>query len=326
MNRVVAIRTRSPWVDVHAHPGRCFLAGLGGDTCEDALAAAATAGMAAVSVATVADLAVLRIAPDGSIDVARDFAPGEASQDHQRQLDAIVRLTASTGLPVARTAADVEQAHAQGSTALLLTCEGADFAEDDLGRLELAHAAGVRSVTLVHYRPNGFGDVQTAPAVHHGLPSAGVEAVAEMNRLGILIDLAHATHETTLGVLEASSQPVMISHTHLAHRADSHPRLVTPDHARAVAEVGGLIGAWPAGITSTTFEDFVEEIVRLVDAVGLDHVAIGTDMDANYRPVLTGYDQFVELESALDARGLTAAEADAVLGGNALALLRTVCG
>jgi hypothetical protein len=71
-----------------------------------------------------------------------------------------------------------------------------------------------------------------------------------------------------------------------------------------VAEAGGLVGAWPCGITSRSLADFGTEIIRLAEAAGPDHVAIGTDLDGNYRPVLTRYDQLDDLTGLLAARGL----------------------
>jgi membrane dipeptidase len=150
--------------------------------------------------------------------------------------------------------------------------------------------------------------------------------VAECNRLGMIIDCAHATFETTAGVLEASADPVMISHSHLNHAERHHPRLLSPEHARAVASAGGLIGAWPSGVTSTSLDDFADEIVRLVDLVGIDHVAIGTDMDANYRPVLTSYADFGVIQDLMAARGLNAGEIGKILGANALGLFAAVVG
>ena len=111
-----------------------------------------------------------------------------------------------------------------------------------------------------------------------------------------------------------------------ADRCASLARLLSPAHARAVAHAGGLIGAWPSGVTSTTLADFADEIARLADLVGPGHVAVGTDMDANYRPVLTSYADFAALPGLLASRGLSDAETDQILGTNALALLRTVAG
>lgn len=325
-----------PWVDVHAHPGRCFLGGLGpedrlanvlgGDGSDAAVEAILEAGMAAVSFATVADLRVIGARADGGLHAVREFRPGEALADHRRQLDALQALVDRHDLPIVRVADDVLAAHDAGRTALFVTCEGADFVEGRLDRVAEAHAAGVRSITLVHYRQNDYGDLQTEPPRHGGLSAAGRELVQEMNRLRLLIDVAHATYETTLRVLEESSQPVMISHTHLNGGRRENARLVSREHAKAVAAGGGLVGAWPAGVCSETFDEFIDEIARLVELIGVDHVGIGTDMDANYKPVLTGYSEFVAIGAGLAARGFTSAKIDRILGANAVDLIRAVCG
>jgi membrane dipeptidase len=282
--------------------------------------------MAAVPYATIADYAVLGWQGPGRLGATREFTQGEALADHDRQLDAAHEVATRSGLTIMDNAADIDHAHETGRPCLLLTSEGADFAETDLGLVERAHAAGVRSITVVHYRQNAFGDMQTAPPRHGGLSAVGRELVWEMNRLGLLIDVAHASLDTTLAVLEESTRPVMLSHSHLGGGRREHPRLLSPEHATAVADAGGVIGAWPSGFSSDTFDDFLGEVIRLVETVGVDHVGIGTDMDANYRPVLTSYQQFAGIDGGLRDRGLTDIEVDQVLGGNALRLLRTVCG
>ena len=299
---------------------------MGGQDVAAALSAARAAGMAAVTLSTVADLRVL--APDSvkGLRAAREFAPGEAYADHRRQLAGIGELLARLGTPVAVTAENIHDAWSGGQTAVLVGCEGGDFLEGRLEALAEARALGASSLTLVHYRVNGLGDVQTEEPVHGGLTAFGREVVAECNRLGMIIDCAHATFETTVGVLESSRQPVMVSHSHLDHLGRHHPRLLSPAHARAVADAGGLIGAWPSGVTSTSLADFADEIARLADLVGPGHVAVGTDMDANYRPVLTSYADFAALPRLLADRGFSDADTDQILGTNALALLRTAAG
>jgi membrane dipeptidase len=179
-------------------------------------------------------------------------------------------------------------------------------------------------LTLVHYRVSDIGDVQTAAPVHDGLSRFGRDVVAECNRLGIVIDCAHASFATTMAVLAASSQPVIISHGQLGHADGGHPRLMSAQHAAAVAEVGGLVGAWPCGITSRSLADFGTEILRLAEAAGPNHLAIGTDLDGNYRPVLTSYDQLDDLVGLLRDRGLPPDCVHQILGGNALDLLNSV--
>lgn len=163
--------------------------------------------------------------------------------------------------------------------------------------------------------------MQTEPPVHGGLSRFGRAVVAECNRLGIVVDCAHASYATTMAVLEASSHPVIISHGQLGHGGAAHPRLLTPAHVAAVAAAGGLIGAWPAGLTSQSLADFAAEIIRLTDAAGPDRVAIGTDLDGNYKPVLTSYWQLPGLAGLLRDRGLAADHIRQILGGNAADLL-----
>lgn len=336
MSDTAVRRGHGPWVDVHAHPGRCFLAALepdeellgvlGSDACDQVVADFVPAGMAAVAFATVADLRVLGARAGGGLCAVRDFRPGEVLADHCRQLAGIKGVAAAHGLSIVETATDITAAHEAGTTSVLVTCEGADFVEDDLDRVVHSHAAGVRSITVVHYRQNPFGDLQTEPPLHGGLSPAGRNLVKAMNEAGMIVDLAHATYATTMNALEVSQHPVMISHTHLGGGHRTNPRLISHAHAAAVAAAGGLIGAWPSGVSSETFDDFVDEIARLVEAIGVDHVGIGTDMDANYRPVVTEYGQFAAIDRALAGRGFTEAEADKILGGNAVALVKTVCG
>ncbi len=322
-----------PWIDLHAHPGRCFLAGytdespmvrqLGSATPVDSIVDAAGAGVCCVSVSTVADLAVLRNV-DGGLAAVRDFAPGEARADHDQQLAGLTAMFDRVRL--VRSAGDMELAHADGQGSAFISCEGADFLDGDVVGLVDAHTVGARMVTLVHYRLNELGDIQTAAPRHGGLTPFGREVVAEMNRLGMIVDLAHATFDTTVGALEVSSDPIVISHSHLAGPGAEHPRLLTNEHAQAVADAGGLVGAWPAGVKAKTLDDYVDEICRLVELIGVEHVAIGSDLDANDKPVLTEYRQFGDVAERLTARGFEPSEIDDVLGGNVLRLFAQVCG
>ena len=321
--------------DLHAHPGRCFLQGLpegdaqlrvlGAANLDAALADLRASGMGLVSFSTVSDLRVLGLRGEG-IGATRGFETGEAWADHTRQLAGLGAISQREGVRRVLDSGDLENAQRAGELGLLAACEGGDFLEGRLERLEQAHGDGVRSITLVHYRVNELGDIQTESPVHGGLTAFGAEVVREMNRLHMLIDLAHATWDVTRDVLDRSSQPVMISHSHLASGPDSHPRLLSREHALAISRADGLVGAWPSGVRCKTFDDFLDEILRLVDLLGIASVAIGTDMDGNYKPVVTRYDQYPDLATGLRERGLGADEVDGLLGGNFQRLLRAVVG
>jgi hypothetical protein len=136
---------------MHAHPGRCFLAGLddgdplvgmlGAAEVAVALVAAEAAGLTAVTLSTVADLRVLAPDPVRGLRAARQFQPGEAYADHRRQLDEISRVVAASGAQVAVTAADIVSAQADGRTAVPISGEGGDFLEGQTARL--AEARGL---------------------------------------------------------------------------------------------------------------------------------------------------------------------------------------
>jgi membrane dipeptidase len=301
-----------------------MVAALGPAAVAGAVRAAAAAGVTALTLATVSDLALLRPDPVTGLRAHRDFGPGEAYADHRRQLEAIRRAVATAGVEVAASAADVDRAARGGRTVVLLGCEGGDFLDGDLRRLGEARTVGVTVLTLVHYRVNQIGDVQTEPPVHGGLSRFGLDVVAECNRLGIVVDCAHASYAATMAVLEASGQPVIISHGQLGHPGSTHPRLLTTEHVAAVASAGGLIGAWPTGLTSRSLADFGTEVIRLTEVAGPGHVAIGTDLDGNYRPVLTSYHQLADLAGILRDRGLPAARVLQILGGNAMDLLNRI--
>lgn len=334
-----ATRTRGPhgpWIDIHAHPGACFAAErpagssphldgiVGANRAVAAIGDIRASELTVSSFATVADLAVIGFVSGGGLGAVREFDPGEALADHDRQLRRIGALAEGGLIELVSGTADVERLHVSGGIGMLLTCEGGDFVEGDLARLGRAHAAGARSVTLVHYRQSDVGDVQTSEPRHGGLSIVGREIVAEMNALGMIIDLAHASMATTADAVEASMHPIVISHSHLASPGNDHPRLLTADHARIVADGGGLVGAWPSGVVCQTLGDYADEVCRLVDLLGVGHVAIGSDMDANYKPVLDAYPQFGELADLLSARGLDPAEVDAILGGNYLRVMHAV--
>jgi reactive intermediate/imine deaminase len=143
-----------------------------------------------------------------------------------------------------------------------------------------------------------------------------------MNAAGILIDLAHASLAATRAAVEVSTRPMMISHSNLRKSGLEHPRLITLEHARLVTDAGGVIGCVPAGWGQAAFADYIDTILRMVDALGSTHVAIGTDMDYTYSPVMTGYADWPRIPAALLSRGMHAAEVARVVGGNALRLLR----
>ncbi len=324
----VAFLKRHATVDTHSHPGRFFLKQLVdqtpttrafGEAFEDQAIADLSAGnVSAALFCAVADMRLLEMTPAQGLRAARDWTPGEAYADYRRQTAELKALLSNQALIPGLAPADIDAAHRRHKTGAIFAVEGGDFIEERLERVHEAFRDGVRAVTLVHYHINQIGDIQTEAPVHNGLTALGKSIVAEMNRAGIIIDLAHATFAVTKDVLNASSKPIMISHTNIATASVNHPRLISIEHAKLVASAGGIIGSWPSGVGQASFADYIDSIQRLVDTVGIDHAAIGTDMDANFKPVLRSYRDWSLIPAALLARGMHDREVAKIMGGNFL--------
>jgi membrane dipeptidase len=322
--------------DSHAHPGRTFVRGAKGlapklklyqalGTFEKRVVADMQAGgMTAAAFATVSDFHVLDAGKTG-LHTHRNFAPGEAWASFVTQ-NANMRNLVDDGLVYElKSPADLAKARASGKPGAWFTAEGGDFLEGSMERVAEAHGKGLRSITLMHYRTSELGDIITADEVHHGLTPAGKGIIGAMNQLGMMIDVAHASEPTAFGVLAASDQPVMCSHTHIRSAGmPDHPRFISQELATEITQNGGLIGAWPAGIGISTLNGLVDRIFDLIERVGIDHVCLGTDMDANYKPVLDNYRQTPTLVAGLLMRGLSEAETAKVMGGNFVRLWKQV--
>jgi len=320
-----------PSVDVHAHPGRFFLRGLTrqnattramGAPFEAKALADMTAGqVTAVLFNCVSDAVLLEQSPTKGLVAAREFDPGEAWSDYQRQIATLKALVARGDAAPGLDGRDIARAQATHRTACVFAVEGGDFIEDRLERIHTAHADGVRSITIVHYHPNQIGDPQTEAPRFPGLTPVGKQIVREMNKAGVIVDLAHASLGVTRDAVDVSTRPMMISHTNLKRPDIDHPRLVSVEHAKLVTSHGGIVGSVPSGIGQKTVADWIASILRLVDAVGVDHVAIGTDMDANYMPVFSDYADWPLIPAALLAHGMAQAEVAKIMGGNFLRVL-----
>ena len=179
-----------------------------------------------------------------------------------------------------KSTADIHAAKQQGRTGIILGFQNASPIENELDRLGLFLALGVRVIQLTYHETNllGSGCWERNDA---GLSNFGVDAVREMNRLGILIDLSHVGPRTTLDAIEMSEKPVAITHANARSFCD-HPRNKEEEALKRLAEKGGVVGATsytpflPKGYDSTV-EDFVDAIDNMVERIGIDHVAIGTD-------------------------------------------------
>lgn len=325
-----------PSIDAHAHPGRSFMRGaehvsgkvylgsLIGTFEEETVRDMKEGGLTAAAFAAVSDFQTLGFQGEG-LAAVRAFEPGEALASYKTQI-ANLKAFIQGGLvyPIL-TRADFEVARNSKRPGAFLTVEGGDFLEGKPERVADAYVDGVRSITLMHCRNNELGDIITAKPVHGRLSDAGVAVVKAMNEVGMLIDVAHASEATAFGVVKTSTKPVIASHIHIHGGKVDHPRLITRGLARAVAETGGgVLGAWPAGIGISDLGGYIRRMLDLVEAVGIDHVCMGTDMDANYKPVFDTYIRLPHLIVGLRQLGLKDEEIDKLIGGNFLRIFGSI--
>ncbi|MBX3519614.1 MAG: membrane dipeptidase [Xanthobacteraceae bacterium] len=209
---------------------------------------------------------------------------GEAFGWFQRELGRIRAHLAEQRLKTIRTAADVDLA-LRGTPHIVLSVEGANFVENDPGRVKLAYDAGIRQLQLVHYTGNSIGDIQTEAPQHRGLSETGKRVVAECNRLGMLIDLAHSSEATTRAALEVSRVPLVWSHGSVAKQLVSSAavwrrRQLSLDLANEIAKKGGVVGLWAlAPDVGKSVENYADRVLELAEWLGEDHVAFGTDIN-----------------------------------------------
>jgi len=243
----------------------------------------------------------LRTQPDGPFhtDVDRLLAGGVGAQfwsvyvpaDLQEpfvttleQIDLVERLAAEDDrLVMAPTMNDVAEAQRQGRIACLLGAEGGHSIEGDRGNLRELFDRGVRYLTLTHSDTNDLGDSATDDPIHGGLSDLGRLVVAEMNRIGMLVDISHVSAATMRDVLDVSTTPVIASHSG-AHALAPHPRNVPDDVLQAVGARGGVVMVvfFPGFLVRSTAEamvDMFDDMRRIRAEHRGDEAAIAAEMD-----------------------------------------------
>jgi membrane dipeptidase len=235
---------------------------------------------------------------------------GEGAKWLREEMARVQGHLASQKIAQVRTADDVAKT-VQGRPHVILSVEGATFADDGLKELEAAYQLGVRHLQLVHFIDNRIGDFQTEPAKHGGLTGYGREVVAECNRLGILIDLAHCTEQTVEQVLATTKKPVVWSHSSLQRgwfrwsSAAWTKRVLHASTARAIASGGGVVGVWALGSdVGTSVEAYTDRVLEIADTIGEAHVAFGTDMNALSQPAIRNFSDLRKVVQLMQARGV----------------------
>jgi membrane dipeptidase len=254
-------------------------------------------------------------------------------------LQAIRAMGGTTEAMACSTADAIEAAWRAGRRAIVPCLENGYAIGDDLSRLERLRALGCIYVTLTHNGHNLLADsaiprsdLHDPPQRHGGLSPLGFEAIGAMNRLGIMIDVAHAARSTMLQAAEASRTPIVSTHS-CARALCDHPRNLDDAQLDALRDVGGVVqitalsafvrpGGKPDAVTVADMLDHVDHAVR---RIGIRHVGIGSDFDGGGG--IRGYANAAEtpaVTAGLIERGYDPAAIGLLWGGNFLRVMRAV--
>ncbi len=181
----------------------------------------------------------------------------------------------------AGSAADVRAAKASGRTAILFGFQNPSPIEDDIGLVEIWHRLGVRFMQLT-YNNQSLLATGCYEETDSGITRMGREVIAEMNRVGLVVDMSHSAEASTLQAMEISRRPIVVSH---ANPARWHPARRNKSDAilQGLAETGGMLGfsVYPhhlQGGSDCQLDDFCTMIAKTAEKMGVDPIAIGSDL------------------------------------------------
>jgi membrane dipeptidase len=237
------------------------------------------------------------------------------------------------------TAAELEAAHEAGALCVLSAVENGNALARDLSRLALWRSLGAIYLTLTHDGHNDLADAARpkpdlgdAEAEHGGLSPLGRDAIREMNRLGLLVDVSHSAKSSMMQAAELSRVPVVATHACCRALCD-HPRNLDDEQLDMLRATGGLIQITaldaflrtaPAGGKSpATVADMADHVDHAVRRIGIDHVGLSSDFDGGGGiPGWKDASETANLTTALRARGYGAREIDLLWSGNFRRLMR----
>ncbi len=232
---------------------------------------------------------------------------------------------------IALTPDDIVSNKLKGIKSVVKGIENAYAVGLDIDNVDRFRSRGVAYMTLCHNGDNDVCDSHKGNHEHNGLSEFGRRVVERMNRVGMMVDLSHASEKSFWDALECSSKPIICSHSSSRALCD-HTRNLTDDQMRALASAGGVAqvcmysGFLKKGGNATVL-DAVRHIMHMIDVMGVEHVGIGSDFDGGGGlPGLEDASWFISLTERLIAEGLTDEQLSLVWGRNFLNVWRVNCG
>jgi len=253
-----------------------------------------------------------------------------ATQYAEERLSAVIAQTKKYPdfMEIAKTPDDLWRLKRAGKKAVFLGIENGYAIGRDLGNLKRFKELGVSYVTLCHNGNNDLCDSVTGHAEWGGLSPFGKEVVAEMNRLGLMIDVSHAADSTFYDVLKYSTKPVIASHSS-ARAICNHPRNLDDDQLRALASKGGVVQLclYKPFINQdkekASLSDAIRHLCHIIDIAGINHVGIGSDFDGDGELIgCRAANELMQFTLRLIAEGFDDDSIAKIRGGNLMRVMK----
>ena len=241
------------------------------------------------------------------------------------QIEEMVRRNAGS-VALARTPDDLWRNKRQGLKSIMLGIENGIALDGSVERLRHFADRGIVYMTLCHNGDNDICDSAKGTATHGGVSAFGREVIAEMNRLGILVDLSHAAETSFYDALDISRVPIVCSHSSARALCD-HPRNLTDDQMRALAAKGGvaqttIYSGFLRRHGESTILDVLDHLEHAIEIMGIDHVGLGTDFDGDGGVRgLANSSELIHFTLQLLARRYSEADIQKIWGGNFLRVM-----
>lgn len=259
-----------------------------------------------------------------------------ASKRALQTLDAFYNELAANEdkLCLATKAADIEAAKAKGKVAAVLSLEGVEALMGELGTLRMFYRLGIRMVSLTWNWRNAAADGLYEKRSGGGLTTFGVSLIEELNRLGIIVDVAHLAPAGVRDVLAITQAPIIVSHGN-AQALCGHARNISDEQLEAIARNGGVVCAsfvpefLEPDAKQSSLSVWLDHVDHIVKVAGPDHVGLGSDFDGMFEWRTIGAEDASKLPNVtagLLERGHSPETVLKILGGNLLRVFRQVAG
>lgn len=216
-----------------------------------------------------------------------------------------------------------------GRKCIMCSIENGYAIGGDITNIERYRNMGVVYMTLCHNGDNDICDSARGNHTHGGISPLGRDVIREMNRVGMIVDLSHASEESFYDALELSATPIVCSHSS-CRALHNHPRNLTDEQMRALAAKGGVIQitmyhGFLAPGSQATIDDFMRHLLHAIDIAGIDHVGIGSDFDGDGGIIgCSDASQLRNITRELLRAGFSDTDIEKIWGGNWLRVMRQV--